>query len=547
MKTATKIAKMAATCVGLALASGMSGPSAAQTTSAAQPTAATPTPSATQTPSAAETAPAAQRAPAAPRDAALVPRTLYVANGGGTLATFAIGPNGAPVLLDTLGNLGMSLRGLVVAPDGRAAYVLDSAAATVSAFALDEEGRPTLIGEPLPTDPNAVVTTACTPDGTLPGPCPTAAAMAPDGRVLYVVNLGANTLAAFAVQRDGSLRAAGSPVATGGLAPRSVAVSPNGQQVYVSHRDSDSIATFTIGRRGIPEPLGAPIQLPGCTPTGDPPQGACAPDWMSITPDGKWLYVVNLASDDLFTFSIGADGALALVAGPLPVGGRPEMIAISADGRRLYIASVDDNAVRAFTIGDDGMLSPLGTFAACEEAAVPAACGVPVTVIAPDGRNVYAATTFRPDQDQLVSFSVEADGTLKELVESPTPTAGDGPLFQGLAIRPNQGPIAALGRQTRIADPTVTFDASTSSDADGRVARYDWDFGDGQQATDIGSTPTHTYATPGAYQATVTVTDDEGCSDAQIFTGQTMLCNGSKRATASQRVVVPPNATAGGR
>jgi DNA-binding beta-propeller fold protein YncE len=372
--------------------------------------------------------------------------------------------------------------------------------------------------------------------------------MSPDGRVLYAVNLGTNTLAAFAVQRDGSLRASGSPVATGGVAPRSLAVSPNGQQLYVSHRDSDSIATFTIGRRGVPEPLGAPIQLPGCTPAGDPPQGACAPDWMSITPDGKWLYVVNLMSDDLFTFSIGADGALALVAGPLPVGGRPEMIAISADGRLLYIASVDDNAVRAFTIGDDGMLSPLGTFAACEEAAIPAACGVPVTVIAPDGRHVYAATTFRPDQDQLVSFSVETDGTLKELAESPTPTAGDGPLFQGLAIRPNQGPIAALGRrQMRIADPTVTFDASASSDVDGRVARYDWDFGDGQRATDAGPTPTHTYATPAAYQVTVTVTDDEGCSDARIFTGQTMLCNGSQRATASQRVVLLPNATAGGR
>ncbi len=477
-----------------------------------------------------------------------MPRTLYVANGGGTLATFAIDPNGVPVLLDTLGNLGTSLRGFVVAPDGRAAYVLDSDAGTVSAFALDDEGRPTLIGAPLPTDPDGVVTTACIAGGTLSGACPAGAAMAPDGRVLYIINLGTNTLAAFAVERDGSLRAAGSPIETGGVAPRSLAISPNGQQVYVSHRDSDSIATFTIGRRGIPEPLGAPRRLPGCTPTGDPPQGSCAPDWMSITPDGKWLYVVNLASDDLFTFSIRADGALALVAGPLPVGGRPEMIAISADGRRLYIASVDDNAVRAFTVGDDGMLSSLGTFAACKEAAVPAACGVPVTVIAPDGRHVYAATTFRPDQDQLVSFSVEADGTLTELAESPTPTAGDGPLFQGLAIRPNQGPIAALGpRQARIAAPTVTFDASASSDADGRVARYDWDFGDGQRATDAGPTPTHSYATPGAYQVSVTVTDDEGCSAVQIFTGQTALCNGSQRATASQRLLVLPNVTAGAR
>jgi hypothetical protein len=185
-KTGTTIARMAAAiCVGLALASWMSRPSAAQTTSVAQ-TAEAPTRAATLTPFAVQTAIADQRAPGTPRDAAVVPRTLYVANGGGTLATFAIDSNGAPVLLDTVGNLGTSLRGLVVAPDGRSAYVLDSAASTVSAFALDGAGRPTLIGTALPTDPNGVVSSACAADGTLPGPCPTAAATASsdaDGRV----------------------------------------------------------------------------------------------------------------------------------------------------------------------------------------------------------------------------------------------------------------------------------------------------------------------------------------------------------------------------
>ncbi|WP_019855576.1 S8 family serine peptidase [Actinopolyspora mortivallis] len=54
------------------------------------------------------------------------------------------------------------------------------------------------------------------------------------------------------------------------------------------------------------------------------------------------------------------------------------------------------------------------------------------------------------------------------------------------------------------------FDASGSSDSDGSIASYAWDFGDGATAT--GSTVTHDYA-GGQYTATLTVTDDEGATD----------------------------------
>jgi hypothetical protein len=37
------------------------------------------------------------------------------------------------------------------------------------------------------------------------------------------------------------------------------------------------------------------------------------------------------------------------------------------------------------------------------------------------------------------------------------------------------------------------------------------------------------------------VTDDAGCSTAQIFTGQTMSCNGSSLARVSHQVTVGPS------
>ncbi len=57
---------------------------------------------------------------------------------------------------------------------------------------------------------------------------------------------------------------------------------------------------------------------------------------------------------------------------------------------------------------------------------------------------------------------------------------------------------------------SVSFDASGSSDADGNVVAYGWDFGTGDTGT--GVTTSHVYAQPGSYVARLTVTDDDGAT-----------------------------------
>jgi PKD repeat protein len=60
-------------------------------------------------------------------------------------------------------------------------------------------------------------------------------------------------------------------------------------------------------------------------------------------------------------------------------------------------------------------------------------------------------------------------------------------------------------------DETVTFDASASSDSDGTIASYSWDFDDGSTGT--GKTTTHSYDSVGNYGVTLTVTDNDGLTD----------------------------------
>lgn len=74
----------------------------------------------------------------------------------------------------------------------------------------------------------------------------------------------------------------------------------------------------------------------------------------------------------------------------------------------------------------------------------------------------------------------------------------------------NVPPVAAIAAtpQSGIAPLTVGFNASASFDSDGAIASYDWDFGDGTSSVEIA--PSHEYLTPGAYLATLTVTDNLG-------------------------------------
>jgi PKD repeat protein len=95
----------------------------------------------------------------------------------------------------------------------------------------------------------------------------------------------------------------------------------------------------------------------------------------------------------------------------------------------------------------------------------------------------------------------------------------------------NQPPVAdAKGPYTGDEGSAIVFDGSESSDPDGTIVSYEWDFGDGTTGT--GSNPTHAYADNKEYTVTLTVTDDDGDID-----------TGTTTATISN---VAPTADAGG-
>lgn len=94
--------------------------------------------------------------------------------------------------------------------------------------------------------------------------------------------------------------------------------------------------------------------------------------------------------------------------------------------------------------------------------------------------------------------------------------------FSYFAITANKAPVAllTLPAGNALTGQEQTFSASGSSDAEGAIANYTWNFGDGsavQQGPGL-VTVTHQYSTAGSYAVSLTVTDSQGLTSVAAAT-----------------------------
>ncbi|WP_196466444.1 PKD domain-containing protein [Planomonospora sp. ID91781] len=114
----------------------------------------------------------------------------------------------------------------------------------------------------------------------------------------------------------------------------------------------------------------------------------------------------------------------------------------------------------------------------------------------------------------------------------------------------NQPPVADFAATCD--QLACTFDANPSSDPDGSVTAYAWEFGDGATAT--GVTASHAYAAAGAYPVKLSVTDDRGVtvsvtkniSVVQPSTEVEFVGSAASNANVTTHSVTVPGQVAGG-
>ena len=142
------------------------------------------------------------------------------------------------------------------------------------------------------------------------------------------------------------------------------------------------------------------------------------------TPDGRYLYVSNEASNDISQYAIAGDGTLkALEPATVAAGTAPFGLAVSPGGAHVYVADQDDNAIRVYDVGADGTLT-LASRRAAETKPVQVA-------LSPDGRSAYATNSRSGSVSQ---YSVAADGSLSPKTPASVPA---GPTPVGITVSPD--------------------------------------------------------------------------------------------------------------
>lgn len=269
---------------------------------------------------------------------------LYVSNNGSdSVSVFSIGPDGGLTPVDgspfpvTGGPIDIAL-----SPDGSHLFVNADHIKSVWSFRVTPDGLVGVSGSPFPTNQEFS-------DGM---------AITPDGKHLYIPTIDTTNVAGFTVAADGTLeQAPGAPYGIGGFGS-APAVTPDGNHFYVAAAPTNGPAAahmkpFSIGANGALTPI-----------AGAQVDAGRVPSAIVVTPDGARAYAVNGfatgTTSDISLFSIEANGLLAPL-NTVPADGRLSDGAVTPNGKTLYITNVASGNIQPLSIAPDGNLTPSGS------------------------------------------------------------------------------------------------------------------------------------------------------------------------------------------
>lgn len=177
-----------------------------------------------------------------------------------------------------------------------------------------------------------------------------------DGAHLVGVRVGPSLIDSFVVGVAGRLTpAAGSPFAAQAAGPFGSAFRPsNPAQLFVSNAHAGpgngSVSAFDVAGDGT---------LTAVSPTPFPDLQT-APCWLTISPDGQYVFTSNTASSTISRYNIAADGTLTLLGSTALGGGaaRPVDLALDPSGSLLYVVDAGSDTVSGFGVSG-GALSEL--------------------------------------------------------------------------------------------------------------------------------------------------------------------------------------------
>jgi 6-phosphogluconolactonase (cycloisomerase 2 family) len=228
-----------------------------------------------------------------------------------------------------------------------------------------------------------------------------------NGKRLFAVNPGSDSIAVFEIAPSGELKAvAGSPFPSGGSTPLSITVA--GDLVYVANQavpfaNPTHAPNITGFRLDIDGRL---IPIAGSTIEFAPGQG---PADVEFSPDGRILAVTAGFQSDgsVRSFAVQSNGLLKEGTGsPFKASGVSGTVGFSwaADGHHVMVSNFRGSAVTVFSVDPKtAALKPEGTPYPNQQGA---ACW---TALSPDGKTLYTGNFV---SNSVSAYSVAPDGKL---------------------------------------------------------------------------------------------------------------------------------------
>jgi len=241
--------------------------------------------------------------------------------------------------------------------NGQYVYVVNHDDSTVMEFSIGTDGKLYL--------KNTYNTT---------GSLPTAAAIDASGKFLYVTNTyqngpnnsqlytpaspGPGSVTIFGISAtDGSLTVAGTQNV--GNLPVAIVASKLSNYVYVLDQELATTPSplgvvlgysEDTGSGALTPTTGGTVVLNGVPVVNGYPAGT-TPSAIAEDPSARFVYVTDKATNQLYGYLTGTDGALTTMTnGPFSTGTFPVSVTVDPRGKYLYVSNYNDNTVSAYAI-----------------------------------------------------------------------------------------------------------------------------------------------------------------------------------------------------
>jgi 6-phosphogluconolactonase len=272
---------------------------------------------------------------------------------------------------------------------------------------------------------------------------PTYLTISSNNRYLYSVVKEGNTggLAAFSINDNGELTAINSQFSEG-ASPCHVSVDTNNNYVFSANYHKGTVESALLNQEdGSVQPAVSIFKHEGSGP--DPRQEKAHTHYAGVTPDEKYLAVVELGTDALITYKVNDSGTLEKVSLlPIKAGSGPRHLAFHPNGKYAYIMTEFSSEVIALNYHpENGHFTEIQYISTLPEDFTENNQGSAIHISA-DGRFVYAGNR---GHNSIALFQINQESGELSFVEH-TSTEGDWP--RDFEIDPSEKFIVASNQES---------------------------------------------------------------------------------------------------